>query len=71
MNADIKRLTAERDSAIAAAVAAERESCAKIADRGTNPMPATNTDRYLPGAKEASALTASAIAKAIRARAKP
>ncbi len=68
---DIARLTAERAAAIAAAVAAEREACAKIADRGTNPMPSTNTDRYAPGMKEASALTANAIAKTIRAREKP
>jgi hypothetical protein len=48
--------------------AAEREACARVAGRGGDSRPATDPERYLPGARKASQVTATAIAAAIRAR---
>lgn len=50
------------------AVAAEREACAKVADIGNDPRPASNPERYLPGVNTASKLVTQDIAYKIRAR---
>ena len=49
-------------------VEAEREACAKVADSGRDPRPASDPETYLPGVRTASLLTANSIAAAIRAR---
>jgi hypothetical protein len=49
-------------------VQAEREACAKVADSGRDPRPASDPETYLPGVRTASLLTANSIAAAIRAR---
>lgn len=48
--------------------AAEREACAKVADIGNDPRPASNPERYLPGVNTASKLVTQDIAYKIRAR---
>jgi hypothetical protein len=54
--------------AYATGAAAERKACARLADAGGDPRPATDPDRYLPGAREVAKLTAQGIAANIRAR---
>jgi hypothetical protein len=49
-------------------ISAEREACAKVADSGRDPRPASDPETYLPGVRTASLLTANSIAAAIRAR---
>jgi hypothetical protein len=48
--------------------AAESEACEKLASYGIDPRPATDPEKYLPGAKAAKEAVAKGTAAAIRAR---
>ena len=64
----IKGLMSDMECQVADRVKAEREACAKVADSGRDPRPASDPETYLPGVRTASLLTANSIAAAIRAR---